>query len=73
MAVSVPPLYNPCWARLANGGLKRLKTNHLGTQFLIKRMERSTDSAAVKAAEIHAFFVKWERILTAELEQIASI
>lgn len=73
MAVSVPSPSNPCWVRLANGGLKRLKTNHLGTQFLVKRLERSTDPLPVKAAEIHAFFAKWERILTAELEQIASI
>jgi len=73
MAVAVPPLSNPCWTRLANGGLKRLKTNHLGTQFLVKRMERSTDTTAVKAAEIHAFFVKWERILTTELDQLTHI
>jgi hypothetical protein len=73
MAAAVPPLSNPCWARLANGGLKRLKTNHLATQFLVKRLERSTDPVPVKAAEIHAFFAKWERILTAELDQIASI
>ena len=68
---AVPPLSNPCWTRLANGGLKRLKTDHLGTQFLVKRMERSTDPTPTKAAEIHAFFVKWERILGAELAQLA--
>ena len=73
MAVAVPSLSSPCWTRLANGGLKRLKTNHLGTQLLAKRLERSTDPTHVKAAEIHAFFVKWERILTAELDQLARI
>ena len=73
MAAAVPPLSNPCWTRLANGGLSRLKTSHLGTQFLAKRLERSTDPTSVKAAEIHGFFVKWERILSAELDQIARI
>ncbi|PXW99198.1 hypothetical protein C7444_10127 [Sphaerotilus hippei] len=73
MALPVPPPSNPCWQRLATGGLQRLKTNHLGTQLLAKRIERSPDSVAVKAAEIHAFFAKWERILTAELSQITTV
>jgi hypothetical protein len=73
MSLPVPPLSSACWQRLASGGLQRVKTNHLGTQLLTKRIERSTDPVAVKAAEIHAFFAKWERILTAELAQITTV
>jgi hypothetical protein len=73
MAVPVPPPTSPCWQRLATGGLQRIKTSHLGTQLLAKRIERSTDPANVKAAEIHAFFVKWERILPNEVAQLTAV
>jgi len=70
--MAVPDLNNPCWRRLANGGLAKLKTDNLGTQLLAKRLERSTDPVEVRAAEIHGFFAKWERTLTKELAQIGS-
>lgn len=69
----VPSSNHPCWQRLATGGLSRLKTQHLGTQLLTKRIERSTDPTATKAAEIHAFFAKWERVLAAEVPQLTSV
>jgi len=50
-----------------------LQTQHLGTQLMAKRMERSTAPAAAKAAEIQQFFAKWERVLVAELAQITSL
>jgi hypothetical protein len=69
----VPASNHPCWQRLAGGGLQRLKTSHLGTQLMTKRLERSTDPLAVKAAEIHAFFAKWERVLASEVQQLATL
>ncbi len=66
----VPSLQHPCWQRLANGGLAQLRTQHLGTQLLTKRLERSADPLPVKAAEIHAFFTKWEKVLAAEVQQL---
>jgi hypothetical protein len=66
----VPPASDPCWLRLAYGSLSRLKTRHLGTQLMTKRVERSDAPVAEKAAEIHAFFAKWERSLPDELAQI---
>jgi hypothetical protein len=68
--MAVPAPNHPCWQRLASGGLARLKTQHLGTQLMTKRIERSTDPVATKAAEVHAFFAKWERALAPELAQI---
>jgi len=71
--MAVPAPNHPCWQKLANGGMTRLKTQHLGTQLMTKRLERSTDPAAVKAAEIHAFFAKWERALVPEVQQLATL
>jgi hypothetical protein len=71
--MAVPPSNHPCWQRLANGGLSRLKTSHLGTQLLTKRLERSPDPVTAKAAEIYAFFTKWERALPSEVNQLATL
>ena len=69
----LPAANHPCWQRLASGGLQKLKTQHLGTQLLIKRLERSPDPVPTKAAELHAFFTKWERILGNEVQQLATL
>jgi len=69
----LPPPNHPCWQRLASGAIGRLKTQHLGTQLLAKRIERSTDPLPVKAGEILAFFTKWERALGAEVQQLTTV
>jgi hypothetical protein len=71
--MSLPPVTHPCWQRLANGAFARLKTQHLGTQLMAKRLERSSDPVSQKAAEIHAYFAKWERALAPEIQQLATI
>ncbi|AWI52662.1 hypothetical protein DEH84_03945 [Aquabacterium olei] len=71
--MAVPAPNHPCWQRLASGGLSKLKTQHLGTQLLTKRIERSADPLPVKAAEIQAFFTKWEKVLPAEVAQLTSL
>lgn len=71
--MSLPPSTHPIWLRLANGALSRLKTQHLGTQLMIKRLERSNDAAATKATEIFSFFSKWERALAVEVQQLGSL
>jgi len=71
--MTVPPLHHPCWQRLADGALSRLKTQHLGTQLLIKRIQRSPDPAATKTGEIHAYFARWERALPNEIQQLTTL
>lgn len=71
--MTLPPPSHACWQRLASGGLSRLKTQHLGTQLLAKRIERSTDPVPVKVREIQAFFSKWERALANEVAQLATL
>lgn len=67
--MAVPPANAHCWLRLATGGLMRIKSDNLGTQMLAKRMEKSNASPPEKAAEIHAYYSKWERGLANEIAQ----
>ena len=71
--MAVPPSNHPCWHKLAAGGLARLQTQHLGIQLMGKRMERANDPMDMRAAEIHAFFAKWERALTTEIAQLKDL
>lgn len=50
-----------------------MKTQHLGTQLMTKRLERSSGSDAEKAGEIHAFFTRWERALPNEVAQLSRL
>ena len=71
--MALPPPNHACWQKLASGGMTRLKTQQLGIQLMTKRLERSTEPVSSKAAEIHAFFVKWERTLTNEIPQLSTL
>lgn len=71
--MSIPPLQSPVWHKLAGGALSRLTTQHLGIQLMAKRLERSDAAPTAKAMEIHAFFAKWERVLGAEIQQLAKL
>ncbi|HEY8907254.1 MAG TPA: hypothetical protein VIM63_14585 [Rhodoferax sp.] len=71
--MALPSSDHPCWQKLANGGLARLNTQQLVLQLMSKRLERSTDPVTTKAAEVHAFFVKWERTLGSEIQQIQKL
>jgi hypothetical protein len=71
--MALPSPTHPCWSRAASGGLARIQTTNLAMQLLAKRIERSPDPAGQKAAEIQAFFAKWERILASEIDQLNRI
>lgn len=71
--MTVPSADHPCWQRLAAGALARMQTQHLGTQLMIKRLERSSDAPAAKAREIHAFFARWELALPQEVQQLTKL
>ena len=71
--MALPSPSHPCWQKLANGGMARIKTQHLGTQLMTKRLERSADPITAKAAELHAFFAKWERVLPTEIQQLSTV
>ncbi len=71
--MALPPPNHACWQKMASGGMSRLKTQQLGIQLMTKRLERSTESVSTKAAEIHAYFVKWERTLANEVTQLSTL
>lgn len=71
--MSMPPPTDACWQKLASGGISRLQTQQLALQLMSKRLERSKDPLPIKAAEVHSFFVKWERTLGSEIQQLKSI
>lgn len=71
--MAVPPPNHPCWLKLANGALCKLNSQHLGTQLMSKRIERSTAPAADKAREICTFFTKWEKALAPEVAQLTTL
>ncbi|HWU04004.1 MAG TPA: hypothetical protein VN222_14790 [Novosphingobium sp.] len=71
--MALPPKSAACWQKLAVGGLKLIKTQNLGAQMLAQRLELSKLSPTQKADEIYGFFTKWERGLTNEINQLASL
>jgi hypothetical protein len=71
--MSLPSPDQPCWQKLATGGISRIKTQQLSIQLMAKRLERSTDTVTAKAAEVYSFFVKWERSLTSEIQQLLKL
>lgn len=71
--MSLPPNHHRCWARLASGGLERLKSEFLALQLLATRLRRSTATAEAKESEIRAFFIKYERALVKEIAQLPTV
>ncbi|HZU62996.1 MAG TPA: hypothetical protein VFF98_04875 [Novosphingobium sp.] len=71
--MALPSKSAPCWLKLADGGVKRLKTTNLGVQMLAQRLELSPMSKADKAGEFFNFFTKWEKGLGNEIAQLASL
>ena len=71
--MALPSPDHPCWQKLATGGIAKLTTQQLSLQLMGKRLERSTESTAAKAAEVQAFFAKWERTLGNEIQQIQKL
>lgn len=73
MTQNIPAPDHPCWLRLASGGSAGLQTHQLGVQLLLKRVKSGPLSPAEKTREIHTFFLKYEKILGAEINQLASL
>lgn len=71
----IPTASSPCWRNIVTGK-HQLKTEMLGLQMLLKRMQRhilatpSEDGIQDAATEVHAFFVKYEGSLSNELRSL---
>lgn len=67
--MALPPATSLCWLKLANGGLKNIQTENLGTHMLAKRLDASHATPWEKAQEIYVYYTKWERGLQNEIAQ----
>lgn len=72
----IPPKSSGKWRDLVTGK-RQLPTDHLGLQLFLKRvstkLKPTSPAQEIEDAvgELHAFFVKYERILQKELVQIS--
>ena len=69
----LPPISHRCWLRLASGNVAGFQTRQLALQLMFKRLQHDPLTPAGKATEIHAFFIKYEKILGPEIAQLASL
>jgi hypothetical protein len=63
------PEYHPVWLKLANGQLPGFMPRQLSLQLLFTRLKHEKITATDKARMLHAFFVKYEKILSQEIAQ----
>lgn len=72
----IPPKNSGKWRDLVTGK-RQLPTDHLGLQLFLKRVSTKLKPTSPvqeiedAVGELHAFFVKYERILQKELVQIS--
>lgn len=72
----IPAFEDPCWRALVTGE-RHLQTRQLGLQLMLKRCTTafrptSTPGEIDQAArQLHAFFVRYERVLPQEIAQLA--
>jgi len=72
--MAVPPIYHPCWKKLAEGNLRQITLQNTAAQMLAKRFERDGRTPIpTKVAELHEFFARWERTLGHELSQLGRV
>lgn len=74
MSTPLPPPSHPCWLRLASGPVPAsFQTKQLALQLLFKRLQGETTPPSTKARDVYAFFTKYEKILGAEVAQLAHL
>ena len=69
----IPPAEHRCWLHLSSSASPGIQTRQLGLQLLFKRLQGESLSAAAKAREVHAFFLKYQKILGPEIAQLSSL
>lgn len=70
--MNIPPLDHACWRKLAEG-VPGFKVNQLALQLLFTRMNQDRLPLTARVATLHAFFIKYERILGSELSQMKQL
>lgn len=70
--MNIPDRSHPCWGKLA-AGVPGFTPRQLALQLLFTRLGHEAIPMAAKADALHAFFVKYEKILSAELQQLQGL
>jgi hypothetical protein len=65
--------YHPIWLRLVNGQVNGFVPRQLSLQLLFTRLKHEKIPATDKARTLHAFFVKYEKILSQEIAQLSQL
>lgn len=71
----VPEKTNACWRQILTGK-KALQTQTLALQMLLKRLQRHVASSPSEAdmdtaaGELHAFFIKYQNMLSVEIQSL---
>jgi hypothetical protein len=68
--MSLPPPNHTCWSRIIAGGTL-LQTRQAALMLLIKKLQSSPDPLDQRIKSLHDFFVKYERVLNAEISQLS--
>lgn len=68
----LPDRTHPCWSKLA-AGVPGFAPRQLALQLLFTRLRQEAMPPAAKAEALHAFFVKYEKILSAEIQQLQAL
>lgn len=65
----IPKLSHPCWGGLLDRTFE-FQTRHAALNFLLQKLRTSQDAYMQKCTSLRDFFVKYERILPAEIQQL---
>lgn len=69
----LPACEHACWPRLIQSHPTTFKTNQAALMFLLKKLQSSHDPMPQRCQTLHAFFMKYERVLAAEIQQLAQV
>jgi hypothetical protein len=68
--MGIPDPRHTCWLRLASPQAAGFVPKKLALQLLFTRLSHETMPASAKAEAIYTFFVKYEKILSWELNEL---
>ncbi len=68
--MALPTSNATCWKQLLSGQRPGFQTKQAALMFLLKKLQGSNDPVDLRVKALHEFFVKYERVLDAELKQL---
>ena len=69
--MALPTSNSVCWKQLLSGQRPGFQTKQAALMFLLKKLQGSNDPVDLRIKALHEFFVKYERVLDAEVKQLA--